>query len=167
MMKAKMGGRNLDDILNMDQTPIPYSYHASKTLELKGAKTVQARSSTSDTKRVTLAVTVTASGKMLTPFMIFKGQCHGRIATREFATYPAEGKYACQPKAWMDEAMMSEWIDLVLKPWKDDRDANNPSIQPPILVLDAYRVHQVGSLVNQIQAMGIEVVHIPVGCTYL
>ena len=107
MMQVKMQEKNLDH-LNMDQTPIPYSYHASKTLEFKGAKTVQARSPMSDTKRVTLAVAVTASGKLLPPFMIFKGQRHGCIAAREFATYPGEGKYAaCQPKAWMDKAMMN------------------------------------------------------------
>ena len=78
-----------------------------------------------------------------------------------------EGKYACQPKAWMDEGMMNAWIEVILKPWKDHRDANNPSIQPPILVLDAYNVHQMGSVVNHIQMMEIEVLHIPVGCTYL
>jgi hypothetical protein len=30
MMKVKLHGRNPDDVLNMDQTPISYSYHASK-----------------------------------------------------------------------------------------------------------------------------------------
>ena len=62
---------------------------------------------------------------------------------------------------------MNEWIDVVLKPWKDDHNASNPFIQPPIIVLDAYHVHQMGLVVNHIQAMGIEVVHIPAGCTYL
>ena len=38
---------------------------------------------------------------------------------------------------------------------------------PHLLILDAYHMHQMGSAVNQIQLMGIEVVHIPVGCTYL
>ena len=73
MMQVKMQGRNLDGILNMDQMPIPYSHHASKMLEFKGAKTIQAQSSTSDTKLVTLAVAVTVSGKLLPPFLIFKG----------------------------------------------------------------------------------------------
>lgn len=166
MIRVKVQGRDPDDILNMDQTPIPYSYHSNKTLEAIGSKTVQQRSSTSGTKRITLAATVTASGKMLPPFLIFKGTRNGRIS-REFVTFPAEGKYACQPKAWMDEGMMNAWIEVILKPWKDHRDANNPSIQPPILVLDAYNVHQMGSVVNRIQSMGIEVVHIPAGCTYL
>jgi hypothetical protein len=36
-----------------------------------------------------------------------------------------------------------------------------------ILILDAYRVHMMGNIVNWIQSLGIEVVHIPLGCTYL
>jgi hypothetical protein len=167
MMKARIAGRNKDDIINMDQTPISYSFHANKTLEAKGTKTIQVRMSTSDTKRVTVAATVTASGKMLPPFMIFKGASKGRIATREFGTYPAGGKYACQPKAWMDEVNMHAWIDLVLKPFKDEKDARDPDGPPPILILDSYRVHMMGSIVNRIQSMGIEVIHIPAGCTYL
>jgi hypothetical protein len=167
MVKQKLEGRNLEDILNMDQTPIPFSYHSTKTLEVKGTKTIHARAPTTDTKRVTLAATVTASGKMLPPFLIFKGKPNGRIAMREFSTFPSRGRYACQEKAWMDEQRMHEWVDVVLKPWKEARDANNPSMQPPIIILDAYRVHQMGSVVQHIQMMGIEVLHIPAGCTYL
>jgi hypothetical protein len=77
-------------------------------------------------------------------FLIFKGQRNGRIDQRECVTYTAAGKYACQPKAWMDEPLMNEWIDIVLTPWKADRDANNSSLQPPLLVLDANRIHQMG-----------------------
>jgi hypothetical protein len=148
MAKVKLQGRNLDDVLNMDQTPIPYSYHSNKTLDTKGKKTIHARASTTDTKRVILAVTVTASGKVLAPFLIFKGKPSGRIAMRKFSTYPNAGKYACQEKAWMDEKKMHEWIDVVLKPWKDDQDSNNPSPEPPIIILDAYRIHQMGLVVN-------------------
>jgi hypothetical protein len=167
MVRLKLVGRNLDDVLNMDQTPIPFSYHSGKTLDVKGTKTIHARASTTDTKRVTLAATVSASGKMLTPYLIFKGKPNGRIATREFATFPSDGVYACQEKAWMDEARMHDWVEKVLMPWKVHRDANNPSVEPPLLILDAYRVHQMGSVVNRIQMMGIEVLHIPAGCTYL
>jgi len=40
-------------------------------------------------------------------------------------------------------------------------------MQPPIIILDAYCVHQMGSVVNHIQMMGIEVIHIQAGCMYL
>ena len=62
--------------------------------------------------------------------------------------FSAEGKYTCQPKAWMDEDMMNEWIDIILQPGKDQCNANNPSIQPPIPILDTYHVHQMGSVMN-------------------
>ena len=62
---------------------------------------------------------------------------------------------------------MHEWINVLLAPWKADWDENNMSGKPPLLVLDAHHVHQMGSVVNQIQLMGIEVVHIPARCTYL
>ena len=108
MVKQKLEGRNHNDILNMDQTPIPFSYHSNKTLNVKGARTVHTRVSTSDMKRITLAATVNASGKMLQPFLIFKGKPNGCIAMREFLTYPAHKQYACQDKAWMDEVRMHE-----------------------------------------------------------
>ena len=163
LMRQKVSGMDPADVLNMDQTPIPYSFPSSRTLEKKGTKSIHVRTSTSDTKRATLAATVTASGELLTPFLIFKGKTDGRIASRELQTYPEECIYACQDKAWMDEPMMHKWIDLVLIPWKNSRD---PSITP-LLILDAYRVHMMGSIVNRIQALGIEVQHIPAGCTYL
>jgi hypothetical protein len=50
MMREKVAEMDPDDIINMDQTPIPYSYHTSRTLALKGTKTIHVRSSTSDTK---------------------------------------------------------------------------------------------------------------------
>ena len=67
----------------------------------------------------------------------------------------------------MDETLMHAWIEAILKPYKDKKDARYPGSPPPILILDAYRIHQMGSVVNRIQEMGIEVLHIPAGCTYL
>ena len=97
----------------MDHMPIPFSFHSTKTLEKKGTRTIHVHASTSDTKRVTLAATVDANGRMLPPMLIFKGSANGHIS-REFSTYPDRGHYACQNKAWMDEDMMNKWIDQVL-----------------------------------------------------
>jgi hypothetical protein len=111
---------NPADVLNMDQTPIPYSYHARTTLATKGSKTVHVRASTGDTKRTTLAAAVTGDGKLLTPMLIFKGERNGRIAQKQLHLYPKGCIYACQPKAWMDEGMMYKWMEEVLQPWVDE-----------------------------------------------
>ncbi len=71
--------------------------------------------------------------------------------------------YACQEKVWMDKAIIKIWINLVLIPWRNTWD---PEVVP-LLVLGSYHVHMMGSTVNSIQAPGIEVQHIPTGCTYL
>ena len=63
----------------------------------------------------------------------------------------------------MDESMMILWINEVLIPWKNTKD---PTIVP-LLILDAYLINMIGSIVNRIQALGIEVQHIPGSCTYL
>ena len=150
-------------IINMDQTPIPFTYNSKKTLELIGRRTVHVRKSTNDTKRATFAMTVTASGHVLTPLIVFKGKPDGRIARREFPTYPAEMLYACQENAWMDEKVMLMWVDRILQPYI----MTAPDDVVPILFLDSYRCHMMASVVAAIEDLGVEVEHIPGGCTGL
>ena len=70
--KLQMSCRDEDYIINMDQTPVPFSYD-KKPIEVVGQRTIHIRKSTSDTKHATCALTVTASGKMITPLFVFKG----------------------------------------------------------------------------------------------
>jgi hypothetical protein len=155
--------RHLDFIINMDQTPVPFTYNSKKTLSVVGRKTVHRRKSTNDMKRATFAMTVTASGKVLTPLLVFKGKPGGRIEKREFPTYPSQILYACQDNAWMDEKVMLIWVEKVLKPYVQDA----PEHVVPLLFLDSYRCHMMASVVDEIHALGIEVEHIPGGCTYI
>jgi len=39
------------------------------------------------------------------------------IATRDFVTYPCGCIYACQKASWMDEVVMLQWVEQVLKPF--------------------------------------------------
>jgi hypothetical protein len=101
-MKNKISGKDPSHIINMDQTSIPYSFHSNKTLKLKGSKTIHIHVSTTDTKRVTLAVTFDGSSKMLPPRLIFEGATNGWIANHEFITYLDGCHYICQKRlVWM------------------------------------------------------------------
>lgn len=155
--------RHQDFILNMDQTPVPFTFNSKKTLESVGQRTVHIRKSTDDTKRVTCAMTVSASGIVLTPLLVFKGAPNGRIEKKEFSGYPSDMIYACQRNAWMDERVMHLWIDKVLKPYVDQA----PPGVVPLLLLDSYRCHMMKATVNRIEDLGVEVDHIPGGCTSL
>ena len=100
---------------------------------------------------------------MLTPMLVYKGTRHGRIATREIRDHPQRIKHAMQPKAWFDEATMLDWVDGVLKPYV----AMAPVGIIPILFLDLFKVHLLGSVANAIQGLGVELKIIPPGCTGL
>ena len=81
-MRRKVANMNPDHVINMDQTPIPFLYHNNRTWNKKGMRTIHVRASTTETKRATLAATVTMSGQLLVPLLIFKGAANGRIAKK-------------------------------------------------------------------------------------
>jgi hypothetical protein len=108
-------------------------------------------------------MTVTASGKLLTPYLIFKGTPNGRIEKREFPSFSNALLYSVQKAAWMDERCMLLWVEKVLKPYVDSA----PDGIVPLLFLDSYRCHMMNTVVHKIQELGVEVEHIPGGCTSL
>ena len=163
-MRPRIIGRHRhpDYIINMDQRPIFFSMTLGTTLDQVGIRSVNVRTSTSSTVRVTLAVTITASGESLTPMMVYKGKPTGRILLG-LPNYPESCFYACQERVWMDESVMLAWIDKVLKPYIE----TDPIGIHPVILLDHYRCHIMESVVNTIQDLGCSVEHIPGGCTGL
>ena len=101
--KLQLQCRSKAFILNMDQTPIPFTFNSKSTLEVVGARTVHVCKSTNDTKQATAAITITASGKILPPLLIFKVAKNGRIVKKEFPTFDKSMYYTYQENAWMDE----------------------------------------------------------------
>jgi hypothetical protein len=81
---------------------------------------------------------------------------NGTIARREVPTLPAGIVYPLNKKAWFKKQIM-------LAPYV----ATAPPGIIPILLLDQFRVHKMGTIVNAIQALGVQVEFIPAGCTGL
>jgi hypothetical protein len=157
--------RNKHWIWNMDQMPVYFSYHHSKTLAKRSIKTVHMRKTTLDTQRATCALMCMAAGDFLCPMLIYKGKAKGLIATRELKHHDPTLVYACQDAAWMDEVCMLRWVKEILKPYLA---VNPPPLGiMPVILLDAYRCHMMASVINKITDLGIEIIHIPGGCTGL
>jgi hypothetical protein len=127
-----------------------------RTLELVCKKTIHIRTSTNNTRQVTMAVTI-AGDSMLLP------STDGCIAQSEFATNPAGHHYCCQEATWMDEQVMLAWVEVVLAPYV----AMAPEDIILLLILDSYQCHMMASVVYKIQDLGVEVKHIPGRCTSL
>jgi hypothetical protein len=155
--------RNRHFILNMDQTPVYFAMSAKQMLELIGKQTIHIRTTADDTKRPTVVVTIAVDGTLLPSMIIFKGAPNERIARMEFAAYPTTNHYRCQENAWMDEQVMLAWVNEVLVQYV----ATAPDNVVPLLILDSYRCHMMGSVIQRIQELDVEVQHIPGGCTSL
>ena len=63
----------------------------------------------------------------------------------------------------MDKQVMIAWVNNVLAPYV----ATAPDHVLPILILDICRCHMMALVVQMIQELGVEVKHIPGGCTSL
>ncbi len=61
----------------------------------------------------------------------------------------------------MSEGLMLKWVEQTLAPYV----ATAPIGIIPLLFLDSYSVHLMGSVNHAINALGVEVIIIPPGCT--
>lgn len=75
LVVPKLVGRTRDPMftMNMDQTNVYYRQTAKATINRRGARTVNMRAGADDSKRCTVAFTVTASGSFLPPFVVYQG----------------------------------------------------------------------------------------------
>jgi hypothetical protein len=112
-----------------------------------------------------VAVRITTDGMLLPSTLIFKGKPSGRIVRMEFLSgnYPTTHFYKCQDAAWMDEEVMIAWVIKVLALYT----ATAPDHVIPVLILNMYLCHMMALVVKMIQELGVEVQHIPGGCTSL
>lgn len=63
----------------------------------------------------------------------------------------------------MDERLMLDWVDNVLKPWA----ATAPEHIRPFILLDSYRCHLTHAVMVAMDECGVDYFHIPGGCTGL
>jgi DDE superfamily endonuclease len=162
--KVMESTKHEDFILNMDQTPVPFTYNARKTLEIVGHRTVHIRKSTCDTKRVTFAMTMTASGKVLKPVIILKGFETAELSNVNFRIMRM-ATWCTSANALLGWMKLPCWSGLILC-FSHTLNRHHLELMP-ILFLDSYRCHMMAGVVTRIQNLGVEVVHIPGGCTSL
>lgn len=77
MMKDKIVGKDPFDIINMDQSSIPYTPMFKQGAQNKGHKVNPCLCINHHHKQVALAITVIPSGKMMPPTLLFKGSSNG------------------------------------------------------------------------------------------
>ena len=93
---------------NMDETGAFFDMVPSKSICKTGSKECIVRTSGYEKKHVTIVLSATVDGKMLTPMIIFKGKT---TKTIENLRVPDGFIVKTQAKAWMDEELMHVWLE--------------------------------------------------------
>ena len=133
----------------MDQTNNYFGVSPKSTVNVHGSRNVNMHKGADDSHRCTIAFTVTVSGKILPPFVVYKGAKGGRIHTKELPNHPQGNFYTVQKKAWFNEEVMLQWVDTVLAP----SAATAPIGIIPILFHDSFKVHMLGTVVDAIHKL--------------
>ena len=135
----------------MDETPVFLDLVPNKVVDKRGKKPIQIRITSSEKNRVTATL---VSGKPLPPFIIFKGKT---LRPLKKMTVPSGVFATTQPKAWMDEERMVQWIDKVWSPYVAGK--------PALLVLDTFSGHLTDKVKDKFVQCGTKLLVVPGGCT--
>ena len=125
----------------------------SKTVDIRGKKTVKVRTTKSEKCRLIVVLSCTATGNMLPPMVIFKGTTPRSITGVQGSQGTVVGY---QKKSWMDEKLMLKWISDI---WVKMRQS--------LLFLDTFSAHLTDKVKDAFQKFNTTVLVIPGGCTLI
>ena len=144
----------LDQIGNMDETPVTFDMPSSRTVEVQGVKSVPMRTSGHEKTRFTVVLACLADGTKLMPMVIF------RRKTLPKGEFPAGLVVKCQPKGWMDESLMKEWIKQV---WL--RRVGGLRKTRALMVWDSFSAHLTDDIKEAMRRENTDLAVIPGGLT--
>ena len=122
---------NPDRVFNADETSFCLSGRPTKVVARKGAKSPQYTVGGSGKENITVQVCVSATGKLLPPYIIYSGQ---RLMLNNTQDGPAGAKYAVTTKGWMTEANFLDWFRNMFI-------LHLPEERPVLLILDGHESH--------------------------
>ncbi|KAM7287750.1 hypothetical protein ISCGN_031441 [Ixodes scapularis] len=147
-------GYILSQIGNADQTPVWFDSPENCTANAKGQKSVLVRTTRAERQRCTVMLCVTADGRKLPPYAIFKRKT---IPAEEF---PSGVIVRAQEKGWMNDELVVDWLKNV---WK-----NRPGgmlVKKSLLVLDSFRGHLTPKVRAELREAHMHLAVIPGGLT--
>lgn len=146
-----------DQIVNMDEVPLTFDIPMNRTIESKGASSVNIRTTGHEKASFTVVLACTASGKKLPPMVIFKR----KTAIKD--KLPPGVVVHQNEKGWMDNEVMDLWLNrcYVKRPGGFFRQKKS------LLVLDSMRAHISDVTKERIRATDSIPAVIPGGLTKL
>ena len=98
-------GLSRNEIINLDETPMSFDMPASRTVEVRGTKSVPIRTTGHERMCFSVVLACTADGEKLNPMVIFKRMTIPR------EDFPQGIVVHCNKKGWMNKDVMKFWTE--------------------------------------------------------
>jgi len=151
-----------DLIYNIDETGAHVVPVNSYTMAPKGSDTVVIEG-TDDKRQVTAVVAVTATGRVLSPQVIYEGKTKQCEPAPHL--HPAGWHITHSPNHWCNSDLFFEYITRVVVKDVDDVKAKQslPPEQRALLILDVWTGHT--AISDKLKELGFVIAWVPAGCT--
>ena len=143
-------------VFNMDETAVYYEDDPGRIIAEKGSKKNTKVKGKRRSNRVSVLLTISATGRKLKPLIIFKGQPGGTIE-EELKSFPVGAVYAVQANAWMDSRVWLEYVADKLWSGYVNTEYNGPCA----LFLDNLKSHVSEESMEAFADLGTELVPLP------
>lgn len=144
-----------ENVINMDEVPLTFDIPVNRTVERTGTSTVSVRTTGNEKASFTVVLSVQANGQKLPPMVIFKRK------TLPKEKFPPGVIIKANPKGWMDEEKMSEWLrEVYVK-----RPGGFFHQIPSMLIFDSMRAHLTDAVKTQVKQTNSVLAVIPGGLT--
>lgn len=154
----------LQFLFNMDQTFALFEQRPSYTANVKGANSIDVRTSRSNTKLgCTVTLTITATGGKLPAHITFPRKGFVRqLRALENQVLPENVVVTNSVTGWVKEETAEHWFETVLEPYVTAEAAEHF-----LLLVDRYRVHRTEAFGMRVMNLAGILDFIPAGCTSL
>ena len=154
LRQRKQDEFELGQIGNMYETPMCFDLPGNRTIDHKGAKTIQIRTTGNEKSHFTVVLACMANGTKLKPMVIFK-----RKGIPKGEKMPHGVLVHCQPKGWMDEDGILLWLKHV---WDTRPGA---LLKKSLLVWDQFSAHKTDKVKARLKLLKTTQAVIPGGLT--
>lgn len=149
----------IDEILNMDETPVHLNMPTSTTIEKieKRNVIIKTKTQVQEKYRVTCVLIIKVNGEKLSSLLIFKGKPEKRVEKKLNIMPEVQDQlvYAyTQNNAWNDEKIMIKYINNLLKYWINEKT---------LLIMDAATSHKTDNVIEVLEELNVDHVFIPKG----
>ncbi|RPA97235.1 hypothetical protein L873DRAFT_1691456 [Choiromyces venosus 120613-1] len=180
---SDIGRFRLSNILNLDETPIPFEYLDGKTYNVAGSKTVTGKTERSgwDKRQATLILYIFADGiARIRPKLIFHGTSGENIRQKEGHLWHTGITVEFNETAYNNEELFLDFIENELCPvlWNTHNPSTSqttlPTYKPDttlnhesLLLMDVAGFHTTETVLEKLHSAQITTSLIPSGCTGL